>query len=765
VSEPVSVLDFVRLALKRAGSYDRNDRAPPAALLWADKGETWRAVIDRLRERLPVFRLGDYDPANGVGPAYWLRCIVDRTVDGAPADGEIPILYLPGFDRSELRAVEACPAALQPIAELQYRGALFGSRAARDWTVTAFFRNAEEGLGVNIAHDDATAAAFERALPLLLDESVERLRRQAPLRAADLDRRLQSDPVRALLLWLNDPTGAMAAMGRAEWAAFVQRCKDDYGFEPEADGPIVAAERLGSREAEWKAIWERYAEVPSAYPRIADRLRAARPLTLVVDHPDSWPQDSEERESNLRAGLAVLRDRSADEVRPEVARLESEHGERRTWLWDAPLASALAHLFTLADATEAALAGESADVIALSYAEAGWRADLALLQAIAAVDSADDRRAVEGVANALYRPWADEAARRLQHAVVAKQAAGFGKAMPAPAPDECVLFTDGLRFDLGQRLAEILRARGAEAVVGAHLCALPSLTPTAKPAIAPSAAELTGGEGFGTIVASSGQTVTADVLRRTIAATGVQILLGDDVGDPSGSGWSEFGNIDEIGHSHGERFPHAVETQLRDLADRAWALLNAGWKSVRVVTDHGWLYVPGGLEKAELKEHLTVTRKGRAARLTDGATGVNHPVVPWRWNKDVRIALAPGISCYVAGRVYEHGGVSPQECVTPVVTISRPAEVQHVGVADVSWAGMRLRALIEGAPPGALLDLRTKAASATASKLDRPSSISEDGSSSALVSDPDAAGEAAFLVVLDKAGVILAQRQTTIGGE
>jgi hypothetical protein len=328
-----------------------------------------------------------------------------------------------------------------------------------------------------------------------------------------------------------------------------------------------------------------------------------------------------------------------------------------------------------------------------------------------------------------------------------------------------VLFTDGLRYDLGQRLAEILRERGAAAAVGAHLCALPSLTPTAKPALAPSASGLTGGEGFGTIVASSGQTVTADVLRRTIEATGVQILLGDAVGVPDGSGWSEFGNIDEIGHSHGERFPHAVETQLRDLADRAWSLLDAGWKSVRVVTDHGWLYIPGGLEKAELKEHLTVTRKGRAARLADGATAVDHPVVPWRWNKDVRIALAPGISCYVAGRVYEHGGVSPQECVTPVVTITRPAEVRHVTVSDVSWAGMRLRVRVEGAPTGGMLDLRTKAGSAAASKLDRSSPISEDGSSSALVSDPDAAGEAAFVVIIDQAGAILAQRQTTIGGE
>jgi hypothetical protein len=99
------------------------------------------------------------------------------------------------------------------------------------------------------------------------------------------------------------------------------------------------------------------------------------------------------------------------------------------------------------------------------------------------------------------------------------------------------------------------------------------------------------------------------------------------------------------------------------------------------------------------------------------------------------------------------------------VTITRPAEVRHVTVSDVSWAGMRLRVRVEGAPTGGMLDLRTKAGSAAASKLDRSSPISEDGSSSALVSDPDAAGEAAFVVIIDQAGAILAQRQTTIGGE
>ncbi len=44
--------------------------------------------------------------------------------------------------------------------------------------------------------------------------------------------------------------------------------------------------------------------------------------------------------------------------------------------------------------------------------------------------------------------------------------------------------------------------------------------------------------------------------------------------------------------------------------------------------------------------------------------------VPWRWDAHVRIAIALDIRCYEAGQEYEHGGLSPQECVTPLITVT-----------------------------------------------------------------------------------------------
>ena len=42
---------------------------------------------------------------------------------------------------------------------------------------------------------------------------------------------------------------------------------------------------------------------------------------------------------------------------------------------------------------------------------------------------------------------------------------------------------------------------------------------------------------------------------------------------------------------------------------------------------------------------------------------------PWYWNDQVRVAMAPGISGFVAGDYYNHGGLSLQECLTPVINI------------------------------------------------------------------------------------------------
>src|SRR5216683_312967 len=124
MSEPTTTfLEALVEAIKRAGSYNKNDQAPPVAVLWPDKDRQWEPLLPLLRSRLPLLTFGAYDPENWAGPAYWLRCMIARTLPECqlPWD-ETPIIYLPGVSRQELRASEETPRMVQPLAELQYRG-------------------------------------------------------------------------------------------------------------------------------------------------------------------------------------------------------------------------------------------------------------------------------------------------------------------------------------------------------------------------------------------------------------------------------------------------------------------------------------------------------------------------------------------------------------------------------------------------------------------------------------------------------------------
>ncbi len=149
----------------------------PVAVLWTDGDAQWAELVSRLRSEQPgLFTLGAYDPETRTGPAIWLRCVVDRTLPEVwPATAEPPILYLPRVDRQVLRAAGDCPPELQPLVELQYRGAVWHQRNGRDWTVEAFLTS-DDGCRLDIARDALTKAAMMRVLPRLADVPLDALR-------------------------------------------------------------------------------------------------------------------------------------------------------------------------------------------------------------------------------------------------------------------------------------------------------------------------------------------------------------------------------------------------------------------------------------------------------------------------------------------------------------------------------------------------------------------------------------------------------------
>ena len=772
MSGPLTLLDALCQALERAGHYNSNDQVAPAAILWTDSERQWEPLLAALRSRLPILTLGAYDPARRTGPSYWIRCMLAGTLPGdtLPA-GAVPILYLPGVSRQTLRAIEECPKAVQPLAELQYRGLLWTQKNGRDWTVAAFLQSREGGLGIPVAGDGATREALVRALPVLAREPLDQVRKAAPLAAPYLDELLNPDEVRRILLWMDDPAGYHAGVDPAAWVAFCNLCQRAYGFHPEADGPVTAAQKLGANQGPWQLVWQRFCEAPAAYPHLPALLRQARPplqLALFEQPAPYWPQDNEAAEADLRQQLQALHNALPADARAALQALEEAHGERRSWVWakrgEAPLATAVAHLVALAHLAEPGLRGATVAQIAAAYTGDGWRVDEAALAALAAVKRPEDQHAVAAALRPLYQPWLERAAIALQQAM-ATQASDPAPALPTLAPGTCLLFTDALRFDLGQRLIAALEGAGLHCESEWRLAALPTVTPTAKPAVTPVAGHFTGAgaDGLAPVVAASGATVNAQVLRNTLRAAGYQILTNHALGDPTGLGWNEVGAIDSEGHQDGWRLAHRIEEELRLIHERVRALLDHGWRQVVVITDHGWLLLPGNLPKAELPIHSTQLRKGRCARLKPGVAS-GQPAVAWHWDPEVLIAVAPGIHCFEEGKLYEHGGISPQECIVPLITVSSGAPAAPpVTIERVTWRRQRCTVQLSGSTAELLVDIRTQAGNPASSLLAAAKAPEPDGSVSLLVEDEDRAGAAAIVVVVGSGGLVRAQMATIVG--
>jgi integrase len=80
-------------------------------------------------------------------------------------------------------------------------------------------------------------------------------------------------------------------------------------------------------------------------------------------------------------------------------------------------------------------------------------------------------------------------------------------------------------------------------------------------------------------------------------------------------------------------------------------LVAAQGRRVRIVTDHGWLLMPGGLEQAALDSVLTEPngKRSRNAALKSGAP-TSYTRLPWTWDPAVSLAVATGARTFFRAR-------------------------------------------------------------------------------------------------------------------
>ncbi len=97
---------------------------------------------------------------------------------------------------------------------------------------------------------------------------------------------------------------------------------------------------------------------------------------------------------------------------------------------------------------------------------------------------------------------------------------------------------------------------------------------------------------------------------------------------------------------------------------------------------------------------------------------------------------------------YAHGGISLQECLTPVLVVSGGASsAPAAAITEISWKGLRCNVEVSGATAGMLADLR------------------RDAGARLLVEDDELEGVRVVAVLLSPDGRVIAQRRTRVGGD
>jgi hypothetical protein len=765
----MTVLDHLLSVFRGAAIYNRHDLSQPSVILWTDGDRHWQKVSGLIAKARPGFF--ELDPAGEDefrGPSTWIRYEL-----GKWSGEETPVVYLPGIHRHQFRGMAGFPEDARHLYALQFQGQFCSQINGKDWTPNALLSGAEPGLSLRVGKDRATLEALAEQLGAVLQTQVGILQGKV-LEASDFHELAVSDPVRLVLEWMSSPDRA-SEWPEGQWAAFSSYANKELGFDPKKDGVITAAERLVAAEGKWAGVWQRFEESVKAFPGVRKALDLVQPKDLFANSNPRIPATNKKQEDELRKSLLSLSAMNPAEARKTLAGLTGTHSARCKSVWarldEAPLAMAADHLGKMLGAMDAGMPGVDHMALGDAYLNSGWKVDAEARKAWAVARKADDGAAVTSALVATYRPWLEELATRLQ---------GFQGTYPAatpslatdrrPTPGEVFLFVDGLRADIGAELLESLQKSSRIVNATPVWSALPTVTATAKPAWKPMTERLNGEQasaGFEPTVEKTGKVCTTQEFRKLLADLGWTWIDGAQCGDPAGCGWTEAGAFDRYGHDQGAKVAWRVQEEVAGILQRVNELMDAGWATVKIVTDHGWLWLPGGLPKVELPAHLTVSKWGRCA-LPDPQAAHGLPQTSWFWAGEKPVVLAPGIGVFKNGTEYSHGGLTLQEALTLCIEV-KPGDAaggEPATIESVKWAGLRLKIVVSPADSDLRADIRGKAADAASTKLSLGGTQADKGPDEegrmTLLADDTYVGDAAVLVIL-RAGQVVAKQSITIG--
>ena len=768
-----SIYDKVIYTLKQAENHNSNVMVKPEVILWPDPENQWADVISVLQENIPhLLMYGSYEPLKKQGPAIWLKCMIAKVLPEATWEVDaIPIIYLPGVAKSDLRNVENAIFNFQPLLEYQYTGTLFIQENGREWSILAFVENPINGLGIKVAKDNATKDALKKTLPSIFQDR-EVLANKTFIDADYLNNQLFPDIIPTILKWMCKGDEFFKNIDAGKIEVFTNLCKSQYEFEPDHKNIKAIAEKLGSQKNAWKYVWQLYATAPHKYPEIEGLLRLAKPADLgigVFALPDeSWPQINEQKEEMLAQTLTKAAKQDALKALDTLKELEAIHSVRRNWVWfelgKSPMADALYYLVQMASKAQESYSSSSIEALKVYYTTNGFWVDQFMRKALAAVKSQKDKTIIKSIIHIFYQPWLENITDKFQK-LVQEDASIFTSQNAVAETETFVLFVDAFRYELAEEFCKRLAKSKLKVSLEAGWSAIPSLTPTAKSHVSPIATAISIQSSITEFrpQLQNGKDLQTAAFRDALKAADFKLVTNANDIQGEGKYWQEIGDIDTKGHEEQADMIRRIEELFDQVQETLDVAFERGIKRIKIVTDHGWLLLPGGLPKTQLNAGLAETRWGRCALIKEGATtDLLH--LPWRWNPSIYIAYAPGITFFKANEEYAHGGISIHECLVPTLIIENPNVLNiEVEVKAVKWVNLKCTIQTSDVPDSYSVDIRTKYNDAKTSIVLSKSKTLK-GNTATLMVDDEAESQAATVVLLDENERILDKKPTTVGG-
>lgn len=247
-----------------------------------------------------------------------------------------------------------------------------------------------------------------------------------------------------------------------------------------------------------------------------------------------------------------------------------------------------------------------------------------------------------------------------------------------------ILLIDALRFDLAQRLAEML-GDSFDVTRETRLSTLPSETKFGMAALTP-------GRAFRFSLGMRNETLTPSQGERSLSNKQQRIAFLSDEGwavpDDRESGWGQSRiayydkEIDEVGEGEIGEMEHHFDNYLSDLAETIRRKLDdENWDRIYVTTDHGFVLLPEGTtteavpsdaQGGEVKYRRVaggdLNGLSNGVQLSQNTTGLNY------LDTDLQLLVDPrqyfSKQGYSGDRYY-HGGLLPQECMLSFLEITR----------------------------------------------------------------------------------------------